>query len=163
MIEHLKGTRTRSMRNLTVEPAPHAVQGSAPAAPGAPATQPNALQPVAVDSARPALSLQIQFDFNSTTIRSESRKTLLTLANALNSTELRASIFSIEGHTDGKGSDDYNLRLSEQRALAVKSFLSQQGVDAGRLTTSGKGATQLLNTSHPFAAENRRVRIVNLD
>ena len=112
---------------------------------------------------RPSLSLHIQFDFNSASIRPESQQALLNLALALQSPELQASSFAVEGHTDAKGSADYNLRLSEQRAQAVKAFLGQQGVPAARLSASGKGASQLANAAHPFAAENRRVRIVNLD
>ncbi len=153
MIEQLKAPRTRGLRNLTVEAVPAAEQ--APSAPGAAA----AAAPVA----RPALSLQIQFDFNSSTIRPESQQALVNLALALQSEQLLASPFAVEGHTDAKGSAEYNLRLSAQRAQAVKAFLAQQGVDAARLSASGKGATQLANAAQPHAAENRRVRIVNLD
>lgn len=164
MIEQLKAPRTRSLRNLTVEAAPApgqepaaAAPGAAPAAPGQPATA------AAVAAARPSLSLQIQFDFNSANIRPESQQALVNLALALKSAELQASSFAVEGHTDAKGTADYNLRLSEQRAQAVKAFLAQQGVQDKRLSASGKGATQLANAAQPYAPENRRVRIVNLD
>ena len=46
---------------------------------------------------------------------------------------------------------------------AVREYLAQQGVDAGRLQASGKGSSDLANSSDPYAAENRRVRIVNLN
>lgn len=165
MIEQLKVPRTRSLRNLMVEAAPtvSAEQAAATAgtpaaagATGAPSTAPAAVQ-------RPSLSLLIQFDFNSANIRPESQQALMNLAQALQSAELKASAFAVEGHTDAKGTADYNLRLSEQRAQAVKRFLSQQGVGETRLTASGKGSTQLANAAQPYAAENRRVRIVNLD
>ena len=102
-------------------------------------------------------------DFNSANIRPESQQALVNLALALKSAELQASSFAVEGHTDAKGTANYNLRLSEQRAQAVKAFLAQQGVQDKRLSASGKGATQLANAAQPYAPENRRVRIVNLD
>lgn len=166
MIEQLKAPRTRSLRNLTVEAVPVAGQEPAAAAPGAVPATPGGSATVATAasaSARPSLSLQIQFDFNSATIRPESQQALVNLALALQSAELQASNFAVEGHTDAKGTADYNLRLSDQRAQAVKAFLAQQGVQAARLSASGKGSTQLANTAQPYAPENRRVRIVNLD
>lgn len=149
MIEQLRmpsAPRTRSLRNLSVE----AVPANEPSAATAPAQ-------------RPSLSLQIQFDFNSSSIRPESQQALMNLAQALQSPELRDSGFAIEGHTDAKGTAEYNLRLSDQRAQAVKRFLTQQGVAPTRLVTSGKGASQLANPADPYAAENRRVKIVNQD
>jgi outer membrane protein OmpA-like peptidoglycan-associated protein len=150
MIEQLQapaaapaGPRTRSLRNITVE-------SSATAPAGAPAP-------------RPSLSLLIQFDFNSSKVRPESQQALANLAQALQSRELEASRFAIEGHTDAKGRSDYNLHLSQQRADAVRDFLASQGVASARLAPVGKGATELANPADPLAAENRRVRIVNLE
>ena len=79
------------------------------------------------------------------------------------SSELQASNFAVEGHTDAKGSTDYNLKLSHMRAQSVREFLMARGVPEARLNASGKGASELANPREPFAAENRRVRIVNLD
>lgn len=139
MVEQLKAQppRTRSLRNLTVESA--------------------------APEARPSLSLLIQFDFNSSTVKPESQQALANLAQALKSKELGESKFAVEGHTDGKGRADYNLKLSQQRADAVRSFLASNGVVDARLQAVGKGATELANTADPLAAENRRVRIVNLN
>ena len=143
MVEQLKTQppRTRSLRNLTVESA--APDGSV--------------------ASKPSLSLLIQFDFNSSTVKPESQQALANLAQALKSKELLESKFAVEGHTDGKGRADYNLKLSQQRADAVRSFLASNGVVDARLQAVGKGATELANTSDPLAAENRRVRIVNLN
>jgi len=113
--------------------------------------------------AAPSLSLLIQFDFDSARIRPESQQPLTNLARALQSPELQRSKFAVEGHTDAKGSVDYNLKLSAQRAQAVRYYLKSQGVDEDRLVATGKGSSELANDADPLAAENRRVRIVNLN
>ena len=136
--------RTRGLRNLAVEAAPADATSQAPAA-------------------KPSLSLLIQFDFNSARVKAESQPSLANLAQALQSKELSASKFAVEGHTDGTGRAEYNLRLSQQRSEAVRDFLVVRGVERARLVPSGKGASELANASDPAAAENRRVRIVNLD
>jgi outer membrane protein OmpA-like peptidoglycan-associated protein len=153
MVEQLKvppvpssRPRTRSLRNLTVEAAAEAPAGSGVAA-----------------APRPSLSLLIQFDFNSARVKAESQQALANLAQALQSKELQASRFAVEGHTDAKGRPDYNLKLSQQRAEAVRDFLQRKGVGETRLVAAGKGASELANSAEPFAAENRRVRSVNLD
>lgn len=154
MIEQLKAApRTRSLRNLAVEAAP-VVQATDVPAP-APAQ--------AASATRPSLSLLIQFDFNSARVRPESQQALTNLSQALQSAELLASRFAIEGHTDAKGSADYNLKLSQQRAHAVREFLLARGISETRLQAIGKGASELANSAEPLAAENRRVRIVNLN
>lgn len=174
MIEQLKTQpqqpRTRGLsRNLLVErapepaaampaPQPAATPDAAPAA----AVAAVAAEPVAVP-VRPSLSLLIQFDFDSVRVRPESQQALSNLAQALQSEALAASRFAVEGHTDAKGSADYNQRLSQRRAEAVRDYLGQQGVAVARLQAAGKGASELANPLEPFAAENRRVRIVNLD
>ena len=150
MVEQLKsqaGPRTRSLRNLTVEAVP------------------NAAASVAGGSAagRPSLSLLIQFDFNSASVKPESQQALANLAQALQSRELVESRFAIEGHTDAKGRADYNLKLSQQRAEGVRNILVRHGVAPSRLSALGKGSSELSNEADPLAAENRRVRIVNLD
>ena len=68
----------------------------------------------------------------------------------------------VEGHTDGKGSAEYNLKLSQARANAVKTYLEKQGVDASRLVAQGKGDTELVNPQDRFASENRRVKVITL-
>ena len=65
----------------------------------------------------------------------------------------------IEGHTDGEGTDDRNQRLSDRRASAVADFLTRSGVDRGRLSTIGYGATRPLadNITEDGRAKNRRI------
>jgi outer membrane protein OmpA-like peptidoglycan-associated protein len=68
----------------------------------------------------------------------------------------------IEGHTDSVGSEDANLGLSQRRADSVKSFLVQQGIDAGRIVSSGKGEHQPVsdNESEGGRQRNRRVEVI---
>jgi outer membrane protein OmpA-like peptidoglycan-associated protein len=68
----------------------------------------------------------------------------------------------IEGHTDNVGSEDANLGLSQRRADSVKSFLVQQGIDAGRVVSSGKGEHQPVsdNESEGGRQRNRRVEVI---
>lgn len=158
MIQQLKPARTRSLRNLTVEAA--APETAQTAGSPAGATTGAASPPPAP---RPSLSLLIQFDFNSARVRPESQQALANLAQALQSPELSVARFAIEGHTDAKGGTEYNQRLSQQRALAVKQVLASRGVDEARLQPVGKGSSEPANMADPLAAENRRVRVVNLD
>lgn len=170
MVEQLKAPpRTRGLRNLTVEAANPATSvtnaatstpnaDASPAAVGAPAPA-----PVAQPEAKPTLSLLIQFDLNSARVKPESQQALANLAQALQSAALQGSKFAVEGHTDATGRSDHNLRLSQQRADAVRDILVTQGVTGQRLQTAGKGSSELANPAAPSAAENRRVRIVNLD
>lgn len=141
LIEALKpkatesGARTRSLRNLKVEQ---------------------------VNEPPPSVSLTIQFEFDSSKVSAASVTQLDELAKAMKSNELQRLSFRVEGHTDAKGSADYNLRLSRQRADAVKGHLVNMGVDATRLQAEGLGDKDLVNKADRFAAENRRVRVVTL-
>ena len=67
----------------------------------------------------------------------------------------------IEGHTDSSGSDAINQPLSERRAQAVANEISNQGVETGRITSTGYGSTQPVgdNSSAAGKAANRRVEV----
>ena len=69
---------------------------------------------------------------------------------------------AIEGHTDDVGSLDMNQVLSQHRADAVKTYLTQQGIQAMRLAATGMGETQPIadNTSESGRQQNRRVEII---
>jgi len=146
MIDALKpkvqnATRTRSLRNLNVEKTGADISSNDPA---------------------PSLSLTIGFEFNSNKLSPESMNSLSTLAKALNSEQLKELQFRIEGHTDAKGKPDYNLKLSQLRAEAVKSYLEKNGVPDSKMSPEGKGDKELINKEDKFASENRRVQIVTL-
>ena len=67
----------------------------------------------------------------------------------------------IEGHSDSKGTTDYNIRLSQRRAEAVRNYLVKLGVDQGRMVVIGKGASEPIasNDTREGRAQNRRVVI----
>ena len=161
MIEALK-PRTRSIRNLVVtEVAASAPSAAAAASQAAPA----GTDTVSVNEAasRPSLSMAIRFDFDSARLRPEGAAVLDRLAAALQTPELKDSRFLIEGHTDAKGAADYNLRLSQQRADEARRYLMAHGVSGQRLDAAGRGAQEPATPAAQLAAENRRVRIVNID
>ncbi len=64
----------------------------------------------------------------------------------------------VEGHTDARGADAYNMTLSERRAKAVEDYLVQKHqIPESRIQAVGKGKTEPLN-SNPFDPNNRRVQ-----
>ncbi len=111
----------------------------------------------------PAASVRIEFGFDSAELTPDGMATLDNLAAALNSDDLGAFKFVIEGHTDAVGSDSYNQSLSEKRALSVQNYLiSRHAVDHVRLVTVGKGESELYDSADPASGANRRVKIINL-
>ena len=105
------------------------------------------------------VDLVINFEFNSARIQASSDQQLIRLATAMKMEQLQALRFQVEGHTDAKGSAEYNRVLSEKRAQAVTEFLTKSGITSERLIPIGKGFTELLNKEDPYSADNRRVRI----
>jgi outer membrane protein OmpA-like peptidoglycan-associated protein len=118
---------------------------------------------VASAQSMPAIDLEVNFDFDSAQITLEAEGQLRELGKALADPKLKGAAISINGHTDGKGSDAFNKRLSERRAASIKTYLVDNfGLKASDLRTVGYGKSRLKNTSDPFAAENRRVEVVNM-
>jgi len=105
------------------------------------------------------LTNDILFDFNSSSLRPESRQTLADLAS--NFRNYPDEQVTIEGHTDSVGTPSYNQTLSEQRASAVSSYLSTEGVPSGRITSIGYGETRpkASNDTPEGRQLNRRVEI----
>ena len=106
-----------------------------------------------------SINMQINFEYNSADIAGSSEKTMATLAKALASPQLEGRKFTVIGHTDASGSAAYNKALSDRRAAAVRRYLMDNGVASSRLRAVGKGESQLLDSSDPDAASNRRVEI----
>jgi outer membrane protein OmpA-like peptidoglycan-associated protein len=103
----------------------------------------------------------IYFSFNSDVLREESEPTLKDIATVLRrhpDWKLR-----VNGHTDGIGSDQFNLDLSRRRAAAVRNaLLKRYGIEPGRLDTAGFGESQPRDTNDTLEgrAHNRRVELV---
>lgn len=71
-------------------------------------------------------------------------------------------LVEVQGHTDERGDDAANLRLSEARARVVRTYLVAKGVDPARLTAQGYGETQPLDRGHNEAAWAKNTRVAFL-
>lgn len=102
----------------------------------------------------------IMFDYNSSNIKPESMGVLKSIVQVMNDNPTLK--FEVGGYTDSDGDDAYNLKLSQQRADAVKTQLIALGISADRLTTKGYGETNPIadNTTPEGKANNRRVEFV---
>jgi outer membrane protein OmpA-like peptidoglycan-associated protein len=105
------------------------------------------------------LTNDILFDFNSSSLRTESRQTLRDLA--ANFRNYPDEQVTVEGHTDLVGTPSYNQTLSDQRASSVSSFLIDEGVPSSRITSIGYGETRpkASNDTPEGRQVNRRVEI----
>jgi OOP family OmpA-OmpF porin len=109
------------------------------------------------------LTIAIQFDFNSARIRPSSFRAVGLMADALYHPYLQGYRFLIVGHTDGKGNREYNLKLSQQRADAIRdALINPFSISPSRIEAAGLGEEQLLKPANPEAAENRRVQLINI-
>lgn len=104
----------------------------------------------------------ILFDINKATLKPESMGVINEIANLMK--EHADLKFSIEGHTDNDGDDALNLKLSEERAIAVSKALAGLGVDSSRMQTRGLGETVPVsdNNTPEGKANNRRVEFVKI-
>ena len=82
----------------------------------------------------------VLFDFDKSDIRADAQPVLSQLAQVL--VDMPDAPVAILGHTDAKGSDDYNQALSERRADSVGSWLNDLGVERGRMTAEGRGEAE---------------------
>ena len=100
----------------------------------------------------------IFFETGKSVIQRKSHGLLREVADAINSSPRIKKVY-IEGHTDSVGSRDFNLRLSQQRADAVKDFLISEGVDPSKLESKGYGPDRPIqsNRTPQGRAKNRRV------
>ena len=134
-----------------------------PAQPAAPRTRGMAASAAPTTVAPPApksADLEVYFGFNSAQIAGDSLRRVDNLAAALRDPKLADGHFTVVGHTDAVGTREFNLKLSQLRADAVRDYLVGHGVSAERLRAVGKGFEQLKNSDDPTAEENRRVEIV---
>lgn len=123
----------------------------------------NEILEIVADQKLPTLDLEILFEFASADISAASFDQLKKLAEVLKRPEFAGSKFVLLGHTDSKGTAEYNLKLSQRRADAVQVFLRNvPGIGSGRFFTVGFGAEKPKNSLDTTAAENRRVQVINL-
>jgi outer membrane protein OmpA-like peptidoglycan-associated protein len=113
---------------------------------------------------RPTLSFDaaVNFTFNSNELTPDAKTQLDKIADVLKDSDVKDADVIIAGHTDGKGSERYNQKLSERRALSVKHYLAQTGIENKRLTATGYGKSKLLLPQDPLNPLNRRVEFRNL-
>jgi outer membrane protein OmpA-like peptidoglycan-associated protein len=107
------------------------------------------------------LPADVLFDFDKSDIRPDAAKALAQLATIIRAQPKGRT--RIEGHTDSKGDDAYNQKLSERRAESVKTWLAtKEGLDASRMTTKGWGEAKPVapNDTDANRQKNRRVQAI---
>ena len=102
----------------------------------------------------------VLFDFNKYTLKPEAREKLAKVSGIL--VAYPGLKVQVEGYTDNIGSDEYNQKLSEQRAGGVREYLVAQSVPDANVTAQGFGKADPVadNTSDKGRAQNRRVELV---
>nr|WP_315198033.1 OmpA family protein [uncultured Flavobacterium sp.] len=101
----------------------------------------------------------ILFDSGKASFKAQTLPVLESISSILK--QYPSAKFSIEGHTDNTGKPALNLKLSQERAAAVKNFLIEKGIEADRLTSEGYGQTKPIDSNKTAIgkANNRRVEV----
>jgi len=99
------------------------------------------------------------FGFDSSEIQPDARENLTQLAASLN--QYPDSDIVIVGHTDSRGSEEYNLNLSNRRSESAKSYLVSRGIPSSRIQAQGRGELEPIadNDVDEGRAQNRRVEV----
>ncbi|MCP9628372.1 OmpA family protein [Rhodopseudomonas palustris] len=112
---------------------------------------------------KPAIDLEITFDYNSANISRKAAPAVEALGKALSNPDLKGSTFVVAGHTDSIGSEAYNQDLSERRADTIKRTLVEKfGIAGSDLVTVGYGKSKPKDAANPADPSNRRVQVVNM-
>jgi OmpA-OmpF porin, OOP family len=107
--------------------------------------------------------VEVDFDFNSATIKPSSYRTVGSIADALHNPILLGYGFLVIGHTDSVGGRQYNVGLSQRRAESIRNALIDPfGVNPGILEAVGMGEEQLRDPRNPTSGVNRRVQLINV-
>jgi peptidoglycan-associated lipoprotein len=142
---------------------PSAPKSQAPAPEGqpaatAPASSPSGSSPSALPREFAAASdlRTVHFDLDQAKIRPQDARALDSNARWLKSR--RDILVRVGGHADERGSDEYNVKLGERRAEAVKKYLIAQGIEANRITIMSHGEQQPICADHAERcwSQNRR-------
>ncbi|MBB6051073.1 OmpA family protein [Armatimonas rosea] len=141
-------------------PAKPAEKAPATPAPKAPTEEALMQEQADLDSAMSKLSGDVLFDTAKATLKPEAQTFLVAVAEILKKNA--GSKVEVGGHTDSKGNEASNQALSEQRARAVRDFLTSKGVAVGMLTAKGYGSSKPVgdNNTDEGRAKNRRITLV---
>ena len=103
--------------------------------------------------------IAVCFSFNSSSLNTDTTNSLDAIISQLDS--LSSFTLTLTGHTDDVGTNEYNIRLSESRAMAVRNYLISKNVDSTKINIGfqGEKAPMFPNTSEENRAMNRRVEI----
>lgn len=104
------------------------------------------------------LDMLVTFELDSADLTPQAEEYLALFAQMMQDERLQIARFVVEGHTDARGTDDYNYDLSEARAESVRRHLISLGVAEERLSSIGLGKGQP-RTGDAFDPENRRVEL----
>jgi outer membrane protein OmpA-like peptidoglycan-associated protein len=106
------------------------------------------------------IDVEVRFAFGSAALERAASAQLTALGAELGKSERKGTRLVVAGHTDARGSNAFNQRLSERRAEAVKHVLVEKfGLPDETVVAIGHGKAEPKNPADPFAAENRRVEI----
>jgi outer membrane protein OmpA-like peptidoglycan-associated protein len=173
LIDRAGSPDLRTFIGIVFEPKPAPVRNAriaddvAPPPSPPPPPPPPAEEPpheLAIVSDAEIVPLQaIEFEFDSAQLRTSSYPVLDSVAKALaNNPDI--TLVEVQGHTDERGDDAYNLALSNRRAASVVAYLVAHGIAPARLISRGYGETRPVASGHDEAAWslNRRVEFVIL-
>jgi len=101
------------------------------------------------------------FDFDKADLKPEGKEQIKAYREKAQAELSRADKIMITGHTDNVGASDYNMKLSQRRAEAVRAYLISIGVDPNKIVATGAGETKPIaeNNTQEGRAKNRRVEI----
>jgi outer membrane protein OmpA-like peptidoglycan-associated protein len=141
-------------------PAKPAEKVAATPAPKAPTEEALMQEQADLDTAMSKLSGDVLFDTAKATLKPEAQTFLVAVAEILKKNA--GATVEVGGHTDSKGNEASNLALSEQRANAVRAFLTSKEVKPGMLTAKGYGSSKPVgdNNTDDGRAKNRRITLV---
>ena len=107
------------------------------------------------------LGADTYFDFDKSNLKPAGKEALQDLAGQLNQRGANIQKITVVGHTDSKGSDAYNQKLSERRASTVANYLAENGVPSQLIEAYGQGEKNPIATNKTAEgrAQNRRVEV----